>query len=60
MTSGKKVLLVLARAGMEVSWRYAWVGFLMLLICQRVFPLAEAAGAFIIAIILNRLSANHN
>ena len=60
MTSGKKVLLVLARAGMEMSWRYAWVGFLMLLICHRVFPLAEAAGAFVMAIILNRLSANHN
>ncbi len=29
--SGKKALLVLARAGMEISWRYAWVGFLMLL-----------------------------
>jgi hypothetical protein len=60
MTSGKKALLVLARAGMEMSWRYAWVGFLMLLICHRVFPLAEAAGAFVMAILLNRLSANHN
>ena len=60
MTSGKKALLVLARAGMEMSWRYAWVGFLMLLICHRVFPLAEAAVAFVMAILLNRLSANHN
>ncbi len=60
MTSGKKALLVLARTGMEMSWRYAWVGFLMLLICHRVFPLGEAAGAFIMAIALNRLSTNHN
>ncbi len=60
MTPGKKALLVLARAGMEMSWRYAWVGFLMLLICHRVFPLAEAAGAFVMAIILNRLPVNHN
>ena len=32
MTPGKKTLLILARAGMELSWRYPWVGFLMLLI----------------------------
>jgi hypothetical protein len=60
MTPDKKALLVLARAGMEMSWRYAWVGFLTLLICHRVFPLAEAAGAFVMAIILNRLPVNHN
>ncbi len=60
MTSGKKTLLFLARAGMEISWRYAWVGFLMLLICHQIFPLGEAAGAFVMAIILNRLSVNHN
>ncbi len=60
MTPGKKPLLVLARAGMEISWRYAWVGFLMLLICQQIFPLAETAGAFVMAIILNRLFAHHN
>ena len=60
MTSGKKALLVLARTGMEMSWRYAWVGFLMLLICHRIFPLGETAGAFIMAILLNRLSTNHN
>ena len=60
MRSGKKALLVLARAGMEISWRYAWVGFLMLLICRRIFPLAETAGAFVMAILLNRLFATHN
>jgi len=60
MTPGKKLLLVLARAGMEISWRYAWVGFLMLLICHQVFPLAEAAGAFVMAIVLSHLSANRN
>jgi len=60
MMSGKKALMLLARAGMEMSWRYAWVGFLMLLAGHRVFPLAEAAGAFVMAIFLNRLSANHH
>ena len=60
MTSGKKALLVIARAGMEISWRYAWVGFLMLLICHQIFPLAETAGAFVMAILLNRLFANHH
>ena len=60
MTSGKNALLVLARAGMEISWRYAWVGFLMLLICHQIFPLAETAGAFVMAILLNRLFVNHN
>ncbi len=60
MTSGKKALLVLARAGMEMSWRYAWVGFLMQLICHQIFPLAETAGAFVMAILLNRLFADHN
>ena len=60
MTPGKKALLFLARAGMEMSWRYAWVGFLMLLISHQVFPFAETAGAFVGAIIVNRLSANHH
>lgn len=60
MTSGKKALFVLARAGMEISWRYAWAGFLMLLICHQIFPLAETAGAFVMAIFLNRLFSNHN
>ena len=60
MTSGKKALLVLARAGMEMSWRYAWVGFLMQLICHQIFPLAETAGAFVMALLLNRLFADHN
>jgi len=60
MTPGKKAMLVLARAGMELSWRYAWVGFLMLLICHQVFPLLETAGVFITAIVLNQLSAKRN
>ena len=58
MMSGKKTLWVLARAGMELSWRYAWVGFLMLLICHRVFPLAETLGALVAAAVLNRLFEN--
>ncbi len=60
MTPGKEALLILARSGMELSWRYAWVGFLMLSIYQRVFPLAETAAAFAMAIGLNHLSANRN
>ncbi len=60
MMSGKKALLVLARAGMEMSWRYAWAGFLMLLVCHQALPLAEAAGAFVMAILLNRLATSHH
>jgi hypothetical protein len=60
MTPGKKTLLILARAGMELSWRYPWVGFLMLLICHRVFPLFETFGAFVTAAVLNRLFAHTN
>jgi len=60
MMTGKKALLFLARAGMEMSWRYAWIGFLMLLVGHRIFPLGEAAGAFVMAIFLNRLSTNHH
>jgi Domain of unknown function (DUF4129) len=60
MTPGKKALLVVARAGMEISWRYAWVGFLMLLVSHQVFPFAETAGAFFGAIIVNRLATKHN
>ncbi|MBW2513787.1 MAG: DUF4129 domain-containing protein [Deltaproteobacteria bacterium] len=60
MMFGKKTLLVPARAGMELSWRYAWAGFLMLLICHRVFPLAETFGAFVAAAVLNRLFEKHS
>jgi len=60
MMTGKKALLFLTRTGMEMSWRYAWVGFLMLLVGHQVFPLAEAGGAFVMAIFLNRLSTNHH
>ena len=57
MTPGKKSLLVLARAGMEISWRYAWAGFLTYLACRQIFSLADAASAFVLAFILNHLAA---
>ena len=60
MTPGKEALLISARSGMELSWRYAWVGFLMLSIYHQPFPLPETAGAFAMAIILNHLSADRN
>jgi hypothetical protein len=55
MRSGKNALLLLSRAGMEISWCYAWAGFLTLSIAQRRFPLTEAAGAFATAAFLTHL-----
>jgi hypothetical protein len=60
MKSGKDTLLLLARAGMEISWRYAWAVFLTLSITHRRFPLAEAAGALAMAAFLTRLTARRN
>ena len=60
MKSGKDALLIIARAGMEISWCYAWVEFLTLSIAQRRFPLIEAAGAFAMAAFLTYLPERRN
>jgi hypothetical protein len=60
MTSGKNALLVISRAGMEISWRYAWAGFLIPAIFHRRFPLIEAIGAFAMAAILTQLPTGRN
>ncbi len=44
-----KPLLLLAVAGMELSWRYAWATFLTLLILHHPFPLPEAVVSFALA-----------
>ncbi len=38
MSANKDNLLLLGRCGMELSWRYAWVVFLTLVLTQSIFP----------------------
>ena len=38
MSTRRNFLLILARGGMELSWRYAWVVFLTLVLTQHIFP----------------------
>ncbi len=56
MTTGKGFLLFLVRAGMELSWLYAWAMFLMMSILHRPFPFPEALGTFGLAAVLTFLS----
>jgi len=49
MTPAKQTLLVLSCGGMEITWRYAWVLFLTLLILNHPFPLPEALAVFTMA-----------
>lgn len=42
-------ILLLASGAMELTWRLAWAGFLMMSVAQRVFPLPAAIGAFSLA-----------
>ncbi|MDY0095320.1 MAG: DUF4129 domain-containing protein [Candidatus Vecturithrix sp.] len=43
------IILRLASGGMEVIWRSAWAGFVMMALAQRIFPLPAAIGAFSLA-----------
>jgi hypothetical protein len=52
MKSQRGGLLVLASAGMELSWLYAWATFIMASILHRPFPLPEAIGTFALAAVL--------
>ena len=53
-------ILTIARGGMEISWRYAWVLFLTQLAIRRHFPLPAAVCAFLMAAVLTQLSAGRN
>lgn len=52
----KTTLLLVAAAGMELSWLYAWATFLTISILHRPFPFPEAIGAFVAAAVLTRFS----
>jgi hypothetical protein len=56
MRDESRSFLLLAGAGMELSWLYAWASFLMISIIHRPFPLPEAIGAFGLATILTLVS----
>jgi hypothetical protein len=50
-------ILTMGRGGMELTWRYAWAGFLAQLAIRRHFPLPAAVFAFLMAAVLTRLPA---
>jgi hypothetical protein len=54
MKKDRGALLLFARGGMELSWRYAWATFLTTSITQRPFPLPEAIGTSLLAAALHR------
>lgn len=60
MKPGKQILLVLSCGGMEITWRFAWVFFLILLILNRPFPLAESLAVFAMASLVTILSGYKN
>jgi hypothetical protein len=55
MRKDRGALLFLAHFGMELSWLYAWVTFLMTSIVHRPFPLPEAIGTSLLAAALSRV-----
>jgi len=56
MKTRHDTLSVLARGGMELSWRYAWSLFLTLLMTGRPFPIPSALCAFTTAAVLTHLT----
>jgi hypothetical protein len=52
--------LLLARGGMELSWRYSWALFMALLWAQLTFPLPAAIGAMAFGAVTTRLSMAGN
>ncbi|HOP48606.1 MAG TPA: DUF4129 domain-containing protein [Desulfobacteraceae bacterium] len=55
MKAKEKALLWLARGGMELCWLYAWATFTINAILHRPFPLPEALGAFMVAVLFTLL-----
>jgi hypothetical protein len=53
MRKDRDFLLFLAHGGMELSWLYAWATFLTTAIMHRPFPLPEASGTFVLAVVLS-------
>jgi hypothetical protein len=53
MRKDRDILLFLAHGGMELTWLYAWATFLTTAIMHRPFPLPEASGTFVLAVVLS-------
>jgi len=60
MNDWNQSLIILARSGMELSWRYAWAVFVSLLAVQLAFPLPAAVCAMILGAIITRISVAGN
>lgn len=54
MSLARSALLQTARAGMEMSWRYAWAGFLTIAVVGRALPPAGAAAALAVSALVSR------
>ncbi len=52
MKKDRDILLFIAHGGMELTWLYAWATFLATAIMHRPFPLPEASGTFVLAVLL--------
>ncbi len=48
--------MILARGGMELSWRYAWALFVALLVVQLTFPLPAAVCAMVLGAVISRMA----
>jgi len=60
MNAWNQSLIILARSGMELSWRYAWALFISLLAVQLTFPLPAAVCAMALGAIITHLSVTGN
>ena len=56
MSLGRRTLLSLSAAVMEMCWLYGWAVFLMSALLRRPFPLAEAVAAFVFGAGVTRLT----
>jgi len=56
MKTKRGVLLLLANAGMELSWLYALANFITIAMIHRPFPLPEALGTFALAAALTLIA----
>jgi hypothetical protein len=60
MNPAKQTLLVLSCGGMEITWRYAWVFFLTLLILNHPFPLPDTLAVFTAASLVTILAGKRS
>lgn len=60
MNAWNQSLIILARSGMELSWRYAWALFVSLLAVQLAFPLPAAVCAMVFGAVITHISVSGN